>query len=101
MITLGEIVKGVGLAEHCGLDMRGPRDFLFHEMPALPFDADAAIARGRLLPHLRGNRDDERRLVVVAQIAAIAEVADLDVCSRNHRDFERLGVTVFNPFAAG
>ena len=53
---------------------------------------------GKLLQRLGGNREVERRLAVDAQIAAIAEVADLTVCSRNQRDFGQLGISVFNPF---
>jgi len=106
VITLGEIVKGIGLAEERGRDMRRPRDFLERELPArfagriLPFDAEAAIAWGRLMQRLRGNREDERRLATDAQIAAIAEVAELSICSRNRRDFERLGITVLDPFSS-
>jgi predicted nucleic acid-binding protein len=105
VITLGEIVKGIGLAEERGRDMRRQRDFLGRELPTrfarriLPFDAPAALAWGRLMQQLRGNRDDERRLAIDAQIAAIAEVAELRICSRNRQDFERLGVAVLDPFS--
>lgn len=103
VITLGEITKGIGVAEQRGLDMRLQRAFLA-ELPMrfgqriLAFDAAAAVAWGELLRRLRGNRELEQVLAIDAQIAAIAEVADLVVCSRNQRDFERLGVSVFNPF---
>ena len=103
VITLGEITKGIGLAEGRGLDMRIQRAF-FEELPLrfgpriLAFDAVAAVAWGKLLQRLRGNRELERLLAVDAQIAAIAELANLEVCSRNQRDFGRLGVSVFNPF---
>lgn len=104
VITLGEIAKGIGLAEERGRDMRRQREFFERELPArfgrriLPLDADAAIAWGRLMQRLQGRRDDERRLAIDAQIAAIAEVAELEICSRNRRDFERLGVAVVDPF---
>jgi toxin FitB len=106
VITLGEITKGIGLAEQRGLDMQTPRSFLQHELPArfgariLPFDAAAAIAWGQFLQRLRGNRDDERRLAIDAQIAATAQVADLEMCSRNRRDFAQFGVAAVDPFAA-
>ena len=106
VITLGEIVKGIGLAEDRGRNMERQRSFLEHELPArfgrriLSFDATAAIVWGRLMQRLRGNRDDERRLATDAQIAAIAETTELVVCSRNRRDFERLGVVVFDPFSS-
>jgi len=105
VVTLGEIAKGIALAEARGRDMRGQRDFVERALPErfgeriLLFDAKAAMAWGRLLHRLRGNRQEERLLAIDAQIAAIAEVASLTLCSRNARDFERLGVTgIFNPF---
>jgi predicted nucleic acid-binding protein len=107
VITLGEIAKGIGLAEARGRDMRLQRDFLHRALPErfggriLPFDTETAIVWGRLLQSLRGNRQDERLLAIDAQIAATAEVASLTLCSRNVRDFERLGVKdIVNPFAA-
>jgi toxin FitB len=107
VITLGEIAKGIGLAEARGRDMRLQRDFLLRALPErfgariLPFDTEAAIVWGRLLQGLQGNRQDERLLAIDAQIAATAQVASLILCSRNLRDFERLGVSdVINPFAA-
>jgi len=106
VVTLGEIAKGIALAEARGRDMGGQRDFLERALPErfgeriLSFDAKAAIAWGRLLHRLRGNRQEERLLAIDAQIAAIAEVASLTLCSRNVRDFERLGVTtIVDPFA--
>jgi len=105
VITLGEIAKGVGLAEERGRDMRLQRDFLERALPErfgeriLPFDAGAVLVWGRLLQRLRGNRQDERRLAIDAQIAATAEVNSLDLCTRNVLDFARLGITaVVNPF---
>jgi toxin FitB len=107
VITLGEIAKGIGLAEARGRDMRLQRDFLHRALPErfgariLPFDTEAAIVWGRLLQGLQGNRQDERLLAIDAQIAATAQVTSLILCSRNLRDFERLGVSdVINPFAA-
>ena len=106
VITLGEIAKGIGLAEERGRDMRQQRDFLHRALPerfgerVLPFDTEAAIAWGRLLQRLKGNRQDERVLAIDAQIAATAEVASLTLCSRNVRDFVRLGFNdIVNPFA--
>jgi predicted nucleic acid-binding protein len=107
VITLGEIAKGIGLAEARGRDMRLQRDFLHRALPErfgeriLAFDTETAIVWGRLLQGLQGSRQDERLLAVDAQIAATAEVASLSLCSRNLRDFQRLGIKdVINPFAA-
>ena len=50
VITLGEIVKGIGLAERRGIDMQGQREFFEHELLVrfgqriLAFDAASAIA---------------------------------------------------------
>ena len=105
-LTLGEIAKGIELSESRGQDMHVIRRFLEHALPErfedriLPFDARTALIWGRMLSTLKGNRDEERKLAVDAQIAATAEVASLGVCSRNLRDFRRLGVTdLFDPFA--
>jgi predicted nucleic acid-binding protein len=105
VVTLGEIAKGIGLAEARGRDMRRQRHFLDTVLPdtfgdrILPFDACAAMVWGRMLNQFGGHPAEERLLVVDAQIAATAEVASLRLCSRNVRDFERLGITeVFNPF---
>jgi toxin FitB len=86
--------------------MQVHRDFLEQEVPdrfgdrILPFSVEAAIVWGRLMSVLGGKRDDERRLAIDGQIAAIAETAGVDICSRNIRDFARFGITsVTNPFA--
>jgi hypothetical protein len=107
VVSLGEIAKGIALAEDRGRDMSRQRDFLDRVLPdafgdrILPFNRQAAIAWGRLLRRFSGNRVEERLLVVHAQIAATAEVVSLRLCSRNVRDFERLGISeVFNPFEA-
>jgi toxin FitB len=106
VISLGEIAKGIGLASQRGIDTSALRSFFDRELlirfdgRIVSFDTKAAIAWGGILQRLRGNRDVELRLAVDAQIAAIAEVADLTVCSRNRRDFEQLGVAVFDPFSA-
>jgi toxin FitB len=105
VLTLGEIAKGIGLAEDRGRDMRRQRDFLDRVLPdtfgdrILSFDSRAAIVWGRMLTRLSGNRAEKRLLAIDAQIAATAEVASLGLCSRNLKDLERLGISqVFNPF---
>ena len=107
VITLGEIAKGVALGEARGRDMSGNRHFLEHELPdrfgdrILSFGEPAALAWGRMMAGLHGDRDAERRLAIDGQLAAIAETASLTLCTRNVRDFERLGVTaIVNPFSA-
>ena len=107
VVTLGEIAKGIALGEGRDRDMRRHRHFLEREIVdrfgerILDLTAEAAIVWGRLMSQLHGNRDDERRLAIDGQIAAIALVHSLVVCSRNERDFARLGVTdLVNPFTA-
>ena len=105
VITIGEITKGIGLAEARGRDMGRQRNFLERDVRGrfgrriLSLDADAAVVWGTLMQRLGGNRDDERRLAVDGQIAAIATVAELEICSRNRRDFERFGISVLDPFS--
>jgi hypothetical protein len=105
VVTLGEISKGIALAEAKGRDMSMQRDFLERALPErfdqriLPLTADAALLWGHLLQRLSGNRQEERVLAIDAQIAATAETFPLRLCSRNTRDFARLGVTgVLDPF---
>ena len=107
VVTLGEIAKGITLGEARGRDMRRHRDFLESEIGGrfgdriLALNAEAAIAWGGLMSQLQGNRDDERRLAIDGQIAAIAATYSLGICTRNARDFARLGVTdLVNPFTA-
>lgn len=106
VLTLGEIAKGIALGQERGRDMRLIRAFLEYGLPdrfedrILPFDAAAALAWGKLLSILQGNRQEEQQLAVDAQIAATAQLASLGVCSRNLRDFRRLGLTeLYDPFA--
>lgn len=106
VISLGEIAKGIGLAEARGRDMSSQRDFLDRALPGafgdriLAFDRPAAVIWGRMLTRFGGDRGEERRLTIDAQIAAIAEAASLRVSTRNTKDFLRLGVTdAFDPFS--
>lgn len=106
VVTIGEMAKGIGLAEARGRDMSLQRQFLFHLLPdrfgsrILAFDTAAALVWGQLLQRLRGNREEERRLALDGQIAATAQNASLGVCTRNVRDFERLGVSeLVSPFS--
>lgn len=110
VITLGQIEKGLALAEAEGRSMAVQRRFLSSDLPdrfgtcVLPFGSEAALAWGRLLAHFRRDQEQVRRLAIDAQIAATAEVAGLTVATRNTGDFERLGVSAladpFDPHAA-
>lgn len=105
VITLGEIAKGIALAEDRGRDMRMQRIFLERLLPErfgeriLPFDAKAALIWGEMLKTLGDNREAERFLAVDAQIAATAKAARLVICTRNVRDFTKLTAEgIINPF---
>jgi toxin FitB len=107
VITLGEIAKGIALAEDAGRDMRVQRIFLERLLPErfgqriLPFDAKAALIWGEMLKSLGGNREAERFLAVDAQIAATGKAAGLAICTRNVRDFTKLTSDgIINPFLA-
>lgn len=105
VITLGEIERGLALAEAEGRSMTAQRRFLSNDLPdrfgarILSFGDDAALAWGRFLARLRRDQEQVRRLAIDAQIAATAEVAGLTIATRNIADFERLGITaLLNPF---
>ena len=62
----------------------------------IPFGAREALACGRMRAAARASGNN-----VCAQdimIAATASVAGLTVATRNEKDFEGLGVSLFNPF---
>jgi predicted nucleic acid-binding protein len=105
VVTLGEIEKGIALAEAEGRSMTAQRRFLSRDLPdrfgtrILPFGSDAALVWGRLLARLKRDQEQVRRLAIDAQIAATAEVARLSIATRNVRAFERLGFDgLLNPF---
>jgi predicted nucleic acid-binding protein len=58
----------------------------------LPMDARIFRAWARLMHRQTGS------LIEDAMIAATAVVHDLTVATRNFRDFQKLGVRIFNPF---
>jgi predicted nucleic acid-binding protein len=58
----------------------------------LPMDARIFRAWARLMHRQSGS------LIEDAMIAATAVVHDLTVATRNSRDFQKLGVRIFNPF---
>jgi predicted nucleic acid-binding protein len=60
----------------------------------LPMDARIFRAWARLMHQQTGS------LIEDAMIAATAVVHDLTVATRNSRDFQKLGVRIFNPFTA-
>jgi toxin FitB len=95
-VTLGELQAGVemtrrqdpGRAEAIETWV----DVLANTFDILPMDG-AVFRRWAQLMHRRS-----RDLIEDAMIAATALVHNLTVVTRNVRDFERLGLTVVNPF---
>ncbi len=67
-------------------------DFVSDDFRVLPFDAAAAREWARLI-HGQPNR-----LAYDGMIAAIAQVRELTVVTRNVKDFKQLGVEWLNPF---
>ena len=63
----------------------------------LPFDETAAVLWGRLMGD--GNRSGRTPAAADAQIAAIAIHHGLTLVTRNLKDFEAFGVTLFNPWS--
>jgi predicted nucleic acid-binding protein len=98
VITVGELRRGVELIRHRG-DVRQAAqlerwlDNLLVEYRdhILDIDEDVAQLWGRLrVPHPENALDK--------QIAATALIHGLTVVTRNHKDFQKTGVPVLNPF---
>lgn len=98
VVTVGELRRGVESIRHRG-DLEQARHLeawlqaVLSEYAdcILPLDPDIAQLWGRLrVPHPEHALDK--------QIAATALIHNLTVVTRNQRDFEATGVSVFNPF---
>ena len=98
VVTVGEMRRGVELIRHRG-DTRQAKQLekwleaLLAEYQSASLDINPDIAQlwGRLrVPH------PENALGKL--IAATALIYDLTVVTRNHKDFERTGVRLVNPF---
>ncbi|HKN09872.1 MAG TPA: type II toxin-antitoxin system VapC family toxin [Pseudomonadota bacterium] len=95
-VTLGELQAGVENARQRDSGRAEIIESWIDDVAAsynvLPMDAGAFRCWARLM---QGQPVD---LIADAMIAATAVVHNLTVVTRNMRDFERLGVTAFNPF---
>ena len=99
--TIGELVRGArkvrerhrreGFETWIEQDLAGQ-----FEGRVLPFDGPAAVLWGRLMGD--GDRTGRPPAAADAQIAAIALHHDLTLVTRNVRDFERLNVSLLNPW---
>lgn len=95
-VTLGEIQAGIELtreqAPEKAEDIERWLDQVAEAYNVLPMDATVFRRWARLM-HRKSDT-----LYEDAMIAATAMAHQLTVATRNVRDFEALGVTVFNPF---
>jgi len=102
-VTIGELARGVARLpdsrKRTNLDRwvsnTLPRQF---EGRILPFDHGAAVIWGTLMG--QGDRAGRPRSAADAQIAATALRHGLDIATRNLADFDGMGVTLVNPWAA-
>ncbi len=98
VVTVGELRRGIELIRHRGDTRQANQlekwlDTLLAEYQDYILDINQDIAQlwGRLrAPHPENALDK--------QIAATALIYDLTVVTRNHKDFTKTGVRVFNPF---
>jgi predicted nucleic acid-binding protein len=101
VISIAEIARGVAL-----LDAGRRRDelaaWLTHDLPLrfearlLPVDSQAALSWGRLMGEAK--RAGRGLSVMDGWIAAMADVHDLVLVTRNIRDFEGLGLHLLDPW---
>jgi toxin FitB len=97
-VTFGEIQTGIERTRRQdpekAREIEEWTDRLVFAYRILPMDTECFLEWGRLIA---GKLD---RILADAMIAATARVHDMVVATRNERDFERLKVRIFNPFAA-
>jgi toxin FitB len=105
VVTLGDIERGIALAEAEGRSMAAQRRFLSGDIPdrfgprILQFGSDAALIWGRLLAELKRDQEQVRRLAIRRSDRRNSGGRAAFVATRNTRDFERLGfAALVNPF---
>jgi len=95
-VTLGELQLGIELTRRQdplkAKEIETWVDQLESSYNILPMDTACFREFGRLVQRKPGH------LVEDGMIAAIAGIHDLIVATRNERDFQQFGVSVFNPF---
>ncbi len=98
-VTLGEIQAGIELTREQdpakAAEIEAWADGLLELANILPMDA-AAFRMWAKIMHRRSDA-----LAEDAMIAATARVHGLTVATRNLRDFQGLGVEIFNPYSFG
>ncbi|MDP4300298.1 type II toxin-antitoxin system VapC family toxin [Leptothrix discophora] len=97
-VTLGEIQAGIEITREQDPEKAAEIEAWLEQVAGafnvLPMDARAFSAWARLM-HRKSDT-----LFEDAMIGATAQIHGLQVATRNVADFEALGLTVFNPFAA-
>ena len=99
-VVLGEIRKGIEKMP-AGVRRETLENWLadyrrFYADNIVAFDADAAMAWGRLVGKLQ--LEGRSLPVIDSQIAATAICHDMTLVTRNVHDMEASGVAIFNPF---
>lgn len=101
VISVAEIARGVALLES-GRRKDALALWLEQDLPArfesrlLGIDARIALTWGALLAAAK--RDGYGLSVMDGWIAAVAKVHELTLVTRNIKDFERIGLTLFDPW---
>ncbi len=95
-VTIGEIQAGIEISREKNLYKAAQIEEWLDDVRStyrvLSVDADAFREWAKLMHR------QSKALIEDAMIAAVAIVHSLTVVTRNVRDFERLGLTVLNPF---
>ena len=95
-VTIGEIQAGIETTREQDLtkaiELEGWLYRVQSTYEVLPVDGAAFREWARMM------NGKSQTLILDALIAAVAIVHELTVVTRNVRDFERLGLTVLNPF---
>nr|WP_282449599.1 type II toxin-antitoxin system VapC family toxin [Roseibium sp. CAU 1639] len=102
VITIAEIRRGVALMD-TGRKREALEEWLAQDLPSrfvnrvLPVDERVALAWGDLMGNAK--RSGRGMSSMDGLIAATAEAYDLTLATRNIKDFEGLGVKLFNPWS--
>ncbi len=103
-MSLGELVRGAHRVKDKVKRERFKR-WINHDLAAqfqgriLPFDQEAAVIWGEIMGD--GDRTGRPKPMADAQIAAVARRYDLNLVTRNTRDFKEMDVELIDPWAPG
>ena len=103
-MSLGELVRGAHRVKDKVKRERFKR-WINHDLAAqfqgriLPFDQEAAMIWGEIMGD--GDRTGHPKPMADAQIAAVARRHDLNLVTRNTRDFKEMDVELIDPWVPG